>query len=99
MTAPCQCPEPGFCKRHGFTKTAHLHHLCQTRDDYRTLWDRRARPPALDSLLVIRRIAICHRCHDRPEGCWRAVAYGCMIEYHNAGRLAAEKGTCPLGKL
>lgn len=36
---PCSCPEPGWCERHGMKKHAHWHHLCQTRDGYRALWD------------------------------------------------------------
>lgn len=40
---PCECPGAGFCQRHGFQKDAHNHVLCQTRGDYRALWDRQAR--------------------------------------------------------
>lgn len=28
-----------WCERHRCWKTAHWHHLCQTRDDYQELWD------------------------------------------------------------
>ena len=55
--------------------------------------------PPVDSALLVRRIAICHRCTDRPADCWRTKEYGCMIEYHKAGRRTAETGSCPLGKL
>ncbi len=39
MTEFCQCPTPGYCWRHKMRKSLHLHHLCQTRADYRALWD------------------------------------------------------------
>jgi hypothetical protein len=52
-----------------------------------------------DAHLLIRRIGICHRCTDRPAGCWRAVEYGCTQKYHAAGRQTAETGNCPLKKL
>jgi hypothetical protein len=40
MTATtCACTGPGFCTRHQCVKTAHWHHLCQTRADYFQLWE------------------------------------------------------------
>lgn len=42
MTTPCECPVAGWCERHQQRKTPHIHHLCQTRKDYRRLWDRQA---------------------------------------------------------
>jgi hypothetical protein len=36
---PCDCPEPGWCARHGIHKTEHWHRLCQSRADYRKQWD------------------------------------------------------------
>ena len=46
---PCQCTKPGWCERHRMRKTPHLLGLCQTREDYRRLWDAQAaapKPPA-----------------------------------------------------
>jgi len=40
MIKPCECESPGWCERHQCNKTPHLHQLCQTRADYRSLWDR-----------------------------------------------------------
>lgn len=42
MSAPCTCPLAGYCERHQREKGQHLFHLCQTRDDYRALWDAQA---------------------------------------------------------
>ena len=53
----------------------------------------------VDSAVLIRRIAICHRCAQRPQGCWKALTYGCTLEFHKAGDGAAETASCPLGKL
>ena len=42
MSVSCECkPDayPFHCARHGCRKTAHWHRLCQTRPDYRSLWD------------------------------------------------------------
>ena len=50
-------------------------------------------------VLIVRRLGICHRCTQRPAGCWKAVPYGCFQEYREAARRAAEAGACPLGKL
>ena len=36
---PCECPNPGFCKRHDMEKGPHLHRLCQTRLDYFQMWE------------------------------------------------------------
>lgn len=41
---------------------------------------------------------ICRECSERPQGCWRAVEYGCQQKYRNAERQATENGTCPLNK-
>ena len=38
-TKPCSCPAPGWCERHGIKKHAHWHHLCQTKEAYRRIWD------------------------------------------------------------
>lgn len=35
----CECPNPGFCKRHNMEKGPHLHRLCQTRLDYFVMWE------------------------------------------------------------
>jgi hypothetical protein len=35
----CTCKEPGWCERHQVHKSAHWHHLCQTREPYRRAWD------------------------------------------------------------
>ena len=35
----CECPNPGFCKRHDMQKGPHLHRLCQTRMDYFQMWE------------------------------------------------------------
>lgn len=35
----CECKLAGWCNRHQRTKTDHLLHLCQTRDDYFNLWE------------------------------------------------------------
>ena len=40
----CICPIAGYCDRHKVVKTKHWHHLCQTREDYRALWDVRKGP-------------------------------------------------------
>ena len=46
---PCECDGPGFCKRHQRHKTMHTFRLCQTRADYRDLWDQLAAQPRLPS--------------------------------------------------
>ena len=53
---PCSCPSPGWCSRHRRHKTPHLYELCQTREDYRRLWDRLAADPrpALHPELAVR---------------------------------------------
>ncbi len=61
--------------------------------------DRAGPPPAVDSGVVILRMGICHRCTERPVGCWKAVAYACQQEYKKAARQAAETASCPLRKL
>ena len=38
-TTGCVCETPGFCKRHGVEKTAHLHKLCQTNKRYWNAWE------------------------------------------------------------
>jgi hypothetical protein len=48
MSEPCQCPNAGWCQRHRMDKPLHLHKLCQSREDYRALWDRKAQQPATD---------------------------------------------------
>ena len=40
---PCECKEPGFCERYQRTMTPNLFHLCQTREEYRKLWDDKLR--------------------------------------------------------
>ena len=55
--------------------------------------------PEPASAVVLWRIGICHRCQQRPAGCWKAVEYGCQIEYAKAARRVAETGNCPLKKL
>lgn len=42
MTNPCECVAAGYCPRHKFEKGQYLFELCQSRADYRELWDRRA---------------------------------------------------------
>ena len=55
-----------------------------------------AMPP---SDFVIRNLGICHKCRERPAGCWKVVEYGCHQEYMKAARHAAETRSCPIGKL
>lgn len=45
MTKPCECPVAGFCQRHNREKSRRAHELCQTRDDYRALWDQQLGQP------------------------------------------------------
>jgi hypothetical protein len=35
----CICPIAGYCERHKVLKTQHWHKLCQTREEYRALWE------------------------------------------------------------
>lgn len=35
----CSCPLAGYCERHSIKKTEHWHHLCQSNDSYREVWD------------------------------------------------------------
>jgi hypothetical protein len=43
MTKPCDlCPIGSMCARHNIVKHAHLRMLCETREDYRALWDKQA---------------------------------------------------------
>ena len=58
-----------------------------------------ALPTQVDHSLVALRIAVCHDCHERPQGCWKAIEYGCSMEYQKARRRAAEMGKCPIGKM
>jgi len=39
---PCQCPIEGWCNRHQRKKTGRIYELCQTRSDYRRMWDMQA---------------------------------------------------------
>lgn len=48
MSKPCTCPLAGFCDRHNRLKSARMHELCSTREDYRDLWDRQAVEAALE---------------------------------------------------
>lgn len=55
MMSECRCPTPEAarqCRRAGVTMHAALHTLCQTRADYRELWDKLAKgeqpPPPPD---------------------------------------------------
>lgn len=70
--------------------------LCEILTIDRT-WQAPPLPPAV--LLYNRRLGICMRCPERPEGCWKAVEYSCQQRYQEAARRAAETGTCPVGKL
>ena len=36
----CECPVAGYCARHGVTKSAHLHKLCQNHSGYFDLWEK-----------------------------------------------------------
>ena len=36
---PCQCPNEGWCTRHQRKKIGRIYELCQTRSDYRRMWD------------------------------------------------------------
>jgi hypothetical protein len=45
MSERCECPNAGWCQRHRMSKPPHLHRLCQSREDYRSLWDRKAQQP------------------------------------------------------
>ena len=35
----CECPLAGYCKRHGVTKSAHLHKMCQNHVGYFNMWE------------------------------------------------------------
>ena len=35
----CECPMAGYCSRHGVTKSAHLHKLCQNHIGYFNMWE------------------------------------------------------------
>src|ERR1017187_6165041 len=48
--------------------------------------------------MSIDRRTICMNCPDRPEGCWRAVDYGCQTKFRAALLTATTSGFCPLGK-
>lgn len=45
MMTPCDGCQIGYCERHKMQKTEHLVMLCQTREDYRKLWDKLAGRP------------------------------------------------------
>ena len=36
----CECKLAGWCNRHQRTKTSHMLHLCQTREEYFNLWEK-----------------------------------------------------------
>ena len=78
MTTPCSCTGPGFCTRHGFHKNPHLYDLCQTREDYRELWDSQAGyyPLLSESDLEEprRRESICRACEN-----WTSESDGCGL--------------------
>lgn len=42
MNKNCHCELAGYCLRFGKTMSIGQHRLCQTREDYRTLWDQQA---------------------------------------------------------
>ena len=46
----------------------------------------------------IDRQRVCHRCRERPAGCWQARAFASPAERLKAMRLAVIGGTCPMGK-
>jgi hypothetical protein len=37
--APCECPAPGFCKRHKIAKSASTHKICVNDPEQRAVWD------------------------------------------------------------
>lgn len=49
---PCECAGPGWCERHLRTKVAAQWRLCQTRQDYRDLWDAQAQAAMEDGIEV-----------------------------------------------
>lgn len=42
--APCTCDTPGLCPQFNRQMTPRLHHLCQTRSDYREAFAQEQRP-------------------------------------------------------
>ncbi len=76
MTTPCDCPLPGPCPRHAGhplaarqVKSAHAHQLCQTREDYRSKWDRESGNPVVAEPGLFRKI----------------INYGTAVVSHAAG--------------
>lgn len=45
----CQCTGPGWCERHKLQKSAHMVHLCQTRQNYLQAWEEGRGPGQLKS--------------------------------------------------
>jgi len=51
-SSPCTCTAPGLCPRFGRQMTPRLHHLCQTRADYREAFTTAAIEPEPDPVDV-----------------------------------------------
>ena len=83
----CRC-----CTTRRFSRTGRLTRVCDGASAV-------AETIRADSIKILANIGICHGCHERPEGCWRAKEYGCMLQMQKAGRVAAESKDCPLKKL
>lgn len=52
ITVSCECPEAGYCPRHGCHKTEHWHQLCRKRSDYFQLWEAGRGPGPMGCLRV-----------------------------------------------
>ena len=57
MTCECKPPKefPFYCERHKCWKNEHWHHLCQTNEKYRVLWDQQrgpGQPPAVQATMA-----------------------------------------------
>lgn len=111
MPAPCQCDSPGWCERHKRYKSAHTFQLCQTRADYRAMWDEQAkasRPAseATEHAATPRRPAAkiaeielaCRACEYFDDGCTVAFRAPCRRWQHTQDAWASPNTSCPRGK-
>jgi len=68
--APCNCDTPGMCHRFNRQMTPRLHHLCQTRADYREAFAKDAKPAPERELKTPDELPCAHRgAFSRKDTC------------------------------
>lgn len=57
MSEDCSCEGPGYCPRHKMTKGHNNFKLCQTRPEYRELWDNNVKNAVTDEFTLLEKAA------------------------------------------